>query len=236
MKKSKLGPVVIFVITGSAVGVVAATPEYTIFTTAFNEKVTTLLTLIGRFGHAIVVSKGYLTALRVPAAKPIITFFLICFYQLTCAQRAAVMFVHIFRGLAIHIIERSAAIRKPATAPERPHLSLNSTQRFLASRTIMQSLVIAAVVGFGVRFGHSFGQSFGNSLLVAGARNARHSMPLDFNYGSRSNQAAQRFTTLRGRYGYLSCPSSFIAAIRAAFSAAVPIEMRSLSRSRSWSK
>ena len=201
MKKSKLGPVVIFAITGSAVGVVAATPEYTIFTTALNKKVITLLTLIGRFGDAIVVSKGHLTTLRVPAAKPIITFFLICFYQLTCAQRAAVMFVHIFRGLAIHIIERSTAIRKPATAPERPHLSLNSAQRFLASQTIMQSLGIAAVVGFGVRIGHSFVQSFEYSLPVAGARNARHSMLLEFNDGSRSKQAAQRFTTLRGRYG-----------------------------------
>ena len=70
----------------------------------------------------------------------------------------------------------------------------------------MQSLVIAAVVGFGVRFGHSFGQSFGNSLLVAGAKNARHSMPLDFKYGSRSDQAAQRFTTLRAALWLFELP------------------------------
>ena len=63
MKRSKLGPVVSVVITGSAVGVVAATPEYTIFTAALNEKVATLLTLIGRFGHAIMVWQGHFATL-----------------------------------------------------------------------------------------------------------------------------------------------------------------------------
>ena len=101
------------------------------------------------------------------------------------------MFVHIFRRLAIYIVERGAAIRKPAAAPERPHLSLNSPQWFLAFRAIMEPLVIAAVVGFSVRFGHNFGhkfgQSFGNSLVVEAVRNARHSKPLGSNYGSRSS-------------------------------------------------
>ena len=96
MKRSKLGPVVIFVITGSAVGVVAATPEYTIFTAAFNEKVITLLTLISCFGHAIMVKKGNLTTLRISAAKPIITFSLLSLYQSTRTQRTAVMLVNIF--------------------------------------------------------------------------------------------------------------------------------------------
>ena len=105
VKKSKLGPVVVVVVAGSAIGVVAATPEYSIFAAAFNEKVIAFLALIGRFGHAIMVWKSHLAALRVSAAKPILAFFLIRLYQATGAQRTAVMFVDILRGFAINIVE-----------------------------------------------------------------------------------------------------------------------------------
>ena len=114
------------------------------------------------------------------------------------------MLVHIFGGLAGYIIKRCAAIWKPAAAPEGAHLSLNSAQRLFAFRTIMQALVIAAVVRFGSRFGHSFGQSLGSSLVVAGARNVRHSPPIGCNYASRSNWATQRFITQTGAQVVLS--------------------------------
>ena len=96
----------------------------------------------------------------------------------------------------------------------------------------MHSLIIAAVVGLGVRFGHSFG----NSLVVVGARNASLSKLLVLIMTSEANKQHSDLLNLGGRCSYKSCPSSFIAATSAAFSASVPIEMRSLSRSRSWSK